>query len=213
MGFLNSLIGNTGPAPPPLQPVPSPIGIIPYFCQHRQEMGLRIRERKMSFSGDDFAVKDAMTGQKLFEVDGRTFSLRDNKVIKDAQGQPLFMLDKKILAIHATYRGLSPQSKEQLFTVKSSLSFGTKLTATFRNTAGDGREISLILKGDIIDRSAEIRTEDGIVVARIMRQFANAGQVFFDQQTYVLTVAPGVDIALLLAICICLDEKANESKQ
>jgi uncharacterized protein YxjI len=62
------------------------------------------------------------------------------------------------------------------------------------------------------DRSAEITTAEGVPVARIARSFVNAGQVFFDKQTYVITVAPGVDAALLLAICICLDEKANESK-
>lgn len=66
------------------------------------------------------------------------------------------------------------------------------------------------------------------VVARIDRNFLNAGQLIFDQQSYVLHVAPGgthararterclnvfpVDIALLTAFCVALDEKANESK-
>ena len=31
-----------------------------------------------------------------------------------------------------------------------------------------------------------------------------------DKQTYVLTIAPGVDASLLLAICVCLDEAAND---
>lgn len=65
-----------------------------------------------------------------------------------------------------------------LFTVKSSFSFGTKLTATFKNLAGDGREHELVLRGDMLDRSAEITTDGGVVVARISRSFANAGEVF-----------------------------------
>jgi uncharacterized protein YxjI len=34
----------------------------------------------------------------------------------------------------------------------------------------------------------------------------------FGQQTYTVSVAPGVDMALVAAMCICLDEKNNEAK-
>lgn len=98
--------------------------------------------------------------------------------ILDARGQPLFKLKKQLLSIHSTYIGYSPTTKEPIFTVKSSFSFGTKLTATFRNVAGDGREMELILRGNILDRSAEITTSQGVPVARISRSFANAGEVF-----------------------------------
>jgi uncharacterized protein YxjI len=99
------------------------------------------------------------------------------EAILDARGQPLFKLKKKILAIHSTYVGTAPNADEPIFTVKSSFSIGTKLTATFRNVAGDGRETELVLRGNILDRSAEITTSQGVPVARISRQFANAGQV------------------------------------
>jgi uncharacterized protein YxjI len=49
-----------------------------------------------------------------------------------------------------------------------------------------------------------------IIVATISRNFLNAGQIFGDQQTYFVTVAPGVDYALIAAFCVCLDEKENE---
>jgi len=79
MGFFSNLVG-PGPAPPPpLQPVPQPIGVIPYYTQHRGQIALKVRERKMSFSGDDFAVKDAYNGQTMFQVDGSAFSFRQNK--------------------------------------------------------------------------------------------------------------------------------------
>jgi uncharacterized protein YxjI len=98
--------------------------------------------------------------------------------ILDARGQPLFKLKKQLLSIHSTYIGYSPATKQEIFTVKSSFSFGTKLTATFRNVAGDGREMELVLRGNILDRSAEITTKEGVPVARISRSFANAGEVF-----------------------------------
>lgn len=79
MGFFSNLVGPGPMPPPPLQPVPQPIGVIPYYTQHRGQIALKVRERKMSFSGDDFAVKDAYNGQTMFQVDGSAFSFRQNK--------------------------------------------------------------------------------------------------------------------------------------
>lgn len=68
--------------------------------------------------------------------------------------------------------------------------------------------------------------EGGPVVAQISRQLLNARQIFADQQTvrvlaflksmvtlmeqYFVTCAPGVDLSLMAAICICFDEAKNE---
>lgn len=295
MGFLSSLAGNDGRPQPPLAPVPYPLGVIPFFTQHQQEIVLKIREKKFSMSGDDFGVKDARTGQVMFKVDGKSLSLRDEKgesrrarrgetsgytgslaslrssladavfrclsisspsyythlltrasslsplsssnrrkhsiarppstsinltylsicqsssptsgttdtrfptpiatnpgsqinlsrhhpVVKDARGQPLFSIKHKLIAIHSTYYGVHPQSNDTLFTVKSGFSFGTKLTATFKNLAGGAAsghvEEELVLRGDLLDRSAEIMTKQGVVVARISRSFLNMGEMF-----------------------------------
>ena len=82
------------------------------------------------------------------------------------------------------------------------------MIATFVN-ASTGQPIELLIKGDWLDRSADIRL-GGLVVATISRNFLNAGQIFGNQQTYYVTVAPGVDHVLIAAICVCLDEKENE---
>jgi len=50
----------------------------------------------------------------------------------------------------------------------------------------------------------------GLVVARIDRKILSGKDIFFGQQTYAVQVAPGVDLALIAALCICLDEKNNE---
>ncbi|KAJ9098756.1 hypothetical protein QFC21_004404 [Naganishia friedmannii] len=167
MGLLTNLAGkaalagNFGSAPAPLAPVHMPIGVLPFYTQHQQQIALKVRESKISFSGDDFTIKDAMTGQPMFKVKGSAVSMRDSKTITDANGQTLFKLKKKILAIHATYVGTASHSDDPIFSIKSSLSFGTKLTATFRNVAGDGKETELVLRGNILDRNAEITTSGG----------------------------------------------------
>lgn len=250
MGLFNK----TPKAAEPLAPVPAPIGVFRHFTQHPQQLALQVRERKVSISGDDFAVKDAVTKQTAFKVEGKAFSLSDKKEVKDANGTHLFTIRKKHIAIHSTYQGLDPTSEEQLFVVKSSFSLGTKLTATFNNKAGDGQEVTLHLKGDLVRGAARVaacvrtlltlpcalcsltaaqRSPQQRVCPSLgsLARFSmpasccvsgmNPPDLFpwltsplppVDQQTYVLTVAPGVDAALLLAICICLDEKANEKK-
>ena len=48
-----------------------------------------------------------------------------------------------------------------------------------------------------------------LVVAHIDRKIAPFS-VKLNKQQYAVTVAPGVDMALVAALCICLDEKHNE---
>jgi hypothetical protein len=56
---------------------------------------------------------------------------------------------------------------------------GTKSTIEFKNAA-DGQQIELEVKGNWTERKAEI-TLDGRPVARVMRHFLNARQLFGDQ--------------------------------
>jgi uncharacterized protein YxjI len=84
------------------------------------------------------------------------------------------------------------------------------MIATFQN-ASNNAPIELLVKGDWLDRSATI-TMGNMVVAQISRSYFNMREVFGGQQTYYVTVAPGVDLALMAAICVCLDEKENEKK-
>ncbi|KAG6005984.1 hypothetical protein E4U21_007477 [Claviceps maximensis] len=67
------------------------------------------------------------------------------------------------------------------------------------------------MTGNWLDSSAEIQCErTGATVARIDRKLLNARDFFGNQQTYALVVAPGVDMALMVALCVALDEKNNE---
>jgi hypothetical protein len=89
-----------------------------------------------------------------------------------------------------TYHGKDAATDTTLFTVKAAIfSWGPKLSCTFRNPT-TGQDEELHLKGDFFDRKAEITWND-IPVARIGRKFLNAGQLLFDDQTYILTAAPG----------------------
>lgn len=69
------------------------------------------------------------------------------------------------------------------------------------------------MKGNWLDMAANIVDEEtGAVVACIDRKLLSGSDILFGQQTYAVVVAPGVDMALMAALCICLDEKNNEGK-
>jgi uncharacterized protein YxjI len=76
-----------------------------------------------------------------------------------------------------------------------------------------GHEEELLIEGNFLATHAEIKeAKTGAIAARIDRQWLNARQIFAEQQTYALLVAPGVDMALMAALCICLDEKRSENR-
>jgi len=67
------------------------------------------------------------------------------------------------------------------------------------------------MKGNFFDTKADITDEaTKQPVATINRKFFNLREVFFGQQTYAVTIAPNVDMAVIAAMCICLDERENE---
>ena len=93
------------------------------------------------------------------------------------------------------------------------LVFGSKAVITFN--CKNGKTATLVMKGNWVDTTADIIDESsGMVVARINRRLKSvkdfAKEVLAGQQTYTVTVAPGADMALVAAMCICMDEKNNE---
>jgi uncharacterized protein YxjI len=70
------------------------------------------------------------------------------------------------------------------------------------------------MKGNFLNTRADItNVATKKPVARIDRKRFNARQIIAGQQTYVVTCAEGIDMAIIVAMCICLDEKRNEQQQ
>lgn len=68
----------------------------PRFCLP-QNVQLRLREKFFSFSGDDFKISDAVnTSIVYFQCEGRAFSLREKKVLRDNMGVPVLNMKEKL---------------------------------------------------------------------------------------------------------------------
>ncbi|KAG0652400.1 hypothetical protein D0Z07_1395 [Hyphodiscus hymeniophilus] len=191
---------------PPVQPI---LGVNPSYCVPHQTT-LVMREKVWSLSGDTFHIVD-QNNHEVLQCRGQALSLSDRKEFADSSGRPLFSLRTRHFTIHKTFYGQAGDGRE-LFEVKGKFSLGgSKMLATFTNTASSNAAVELLIKGDWFDRSAEIKMGN-VVVAQIARKMLNMREIFGGQQTYFVTVAPGVDLSLIAAVCVCLDEKENETK-
>ncbi|KAL7271949.1 hypothetical protein RUND412_005269 [Rhizina undulata] len=216
MGLFGGSSGQNNAPKEALTPWPTPLGVLSDYCRHNNEFTIKLREKKLSLTGDDFQITTT-DGNPFLRCKGQVFSIRDKKVITTADGVPLLNIQDKLLTIHTEYKVfLGEGSDDQVFHVRGHWTpfgiGGAKMTVTFRNRAdGTNQELELNVEGDFFDRNARIKCQ-GKVVARIDRSFMNAGQLLFNQQTYYLTCAPRVDCVMMAVVCICLDEKANEKK-
>lgn len=84
-------------------------------------------------------------------------------------------------------------------------------------TNAQGKEERLLMKGQFLSAGSASITDEatGLPVAQIARSFSggNIGrELFAGKQTYLVTIAPNVDMALVVAMCIALDEKKEQGK-
>ncbi|KAJ6021011.1 hypothetical protein N7540_006515 [Penicillium herquei] len=192
-----------------LQPVAEPIALFDQFVSQEPQT-IILKEKVLSVTGDSFEVKLA-GGQTLLKVHGAWVSISDRKKVEDASGNHLFDIVKEHFHLHTTY-AMEDTHKKKFAEVKNALKLvGSKATATF--TDRNDRVSNFTMKGGWFDHSADIINEKtGQSVARIDRKLLTGRDLLFGQQTYAVVVAPGVDAALIAALCICFDEKNNEEK-
>ncbi|KAI9732955.1 MAG: hypothetical protein M1818_007388 [Claussenomyces sp. TS43310] len=190
-----------------LPPFSPPLGVFPQFCAPQQTT-IVLKEKVWKISGDSFRIND-INGALVLVCEGH-FSVTDRKTFTDVAGHPLFDLRTRPFHLHKTFEAKGAGG-QLLFTVKAKFSIGsTKVSCTFVNTS-DGQPVELLVKGDFFHRKATITMND-IPVAEIGRDHFNARQFFGGKQSYFVSIAPGVDVALIAALCICWDEKTAEEE-
>jgi len=185
----------------------APIGVLPHFAAPQPTV-LVMKERGF-LTGDDFSVEDS-NGVTVCKVNAKHFTLHQSKEFLDAGGSHLFTVKKKIVSLHGSHEGYATDGS-LLFEVKGKFKIGgSKMIASFTNAA-DKKPIEITVRGDWIDRKAEMIIEEtGMVAATITRQFMNLREAFRDKQTYFVEVQPGVDLVLITALAVVFDERNNE---
>ncbi|GAW23897.1 hypothetical protein ANO14919_134740 [Xylariales sp. No.14919] len=212
---------------PTIGPYPTQLGLFPRFFASQPE-SLLLREKALSLSGDSFEIRNS-DGELIFRVTSEVSPLAGRTHISDTDGNLLFTIRKKFIALHSTFYAEDPNGKV-IIEVKGKFSsesrgidggcfhpglatnspffFMTvgprKSVCTFRSQLGT--EESLVAAGSFSDTRADIMHEaTKLPVATIDREeLTNMRDIL---QTYIVTVAPNVDMAIIIAMCMCLDER------
>ncbi|MGB3764888.1 MAG: LURP-one-related family protein [Ornithinimicrobium sp.] len=157
--------------------------------------GPRFQMREKLFAiGDDSWIEDS-NGNKAYKVNGKAVRFRDTFILEDAYGAEVARIQEKKLSVRSKMtieRGSAKAIvRKRLIGIRDRYLVDVK-----------GGE-DLKAKGNFVDHEYEIE-RGGKKVAEISRKW------FRVRDTYGIQLAEGQDVALILAITVCVDEMSTD---
>ena len=153
----------------------------------------QMREKLIAI-GDDYWIEDS-DGNRRFKVDGKAVRLRDTFILEDAGGSEVAKIQEKKLTVRD----------------KMTIERGDTKATVHKRLVGirdhfvievDGGE-DLKAHGNVVDHEYEIE-RDGDTVAKVSKKW------FRVRDTYGVQLAEDQDVALILAITVCVDAMAHD---
>ena len=158
-----------------------------------------IRQDPWSWRGSFYA--EGPTGLRFLNVKGHVSC----KYLASPYPPFFFSFPSSSLFLYSIASPTHPSRPRRYKLTGANLVSGRKYTISFLN-ASSGQPVELTMKGNFWDTKADIKLDDGSVAAVITRQVKSARAILGGMQDYCVTIAPNVDMALVVATCICLDE-------
>lgn len=186
-----------------LEPIPDSLAVFPSFIA-KSPTTLILKESVFSLT-EPFTVK-TIDGNQLFIIKADSFPLSSEKRIYDAEKNHLFTLQKETFSFPKSFYAVSPEG-HKIFEVEGKLHFGSSKAIGHFFNATDNERVKIELKGTFFSTKTEIKNaKNGQVVAHIDRERWNTRQLIANRDTYAVTVAPGMDMAIIVAMVVYLDE-------
>jgi uncharacterized protein YxjI len=155
--------------------------------------------QKMVAIGDDFWIENEQ-GQKVFKVDGKALRVRQTLVFQDAQGKELCKIQERMLRVKDSMEIESPQGG-QIAMVKKALITPVRERWVVKIKGGPDLDV----QGNILDHEYSIG-EGRDKVAEVSKKW------FRLRDSYGVSIDPGQDDVLILAVAVCIDEMAHGGK-
>lgn len=157
-----------------------------------------IRERFFRL-GEDSDITDE-AGQPVYIVDGKVLTLRDTVIVRDLSGTEVAKVERKLIALRPTYHITS--RGEELAEVRK------KLFSPFvdRFTIDVPGPDDLRVTGSIFEHEYSIE-RGGQVVATVSKRWLSL------TETYGVDIAEGEDDALILASVLALDLAQDRERE
>jgi uncharacterized protein YxjI len=155
----------------------------------------QMREKMVSI-GDDFWIENDK-GQKAFKVDGKALRVRQTLVFEDTHGTELAKIQERKLRVKDSMEIEGPQG-ENLATVKKAMITPVRDRFTVKIKNGPDLEV----KGNILDHEYTIG-EGRDKVAEVSKKW------FRVRDSYGVSIDPGQDDIVILAVAVCIDQMAH----
>jgi uncharacterized protein YxjI len=154
-----------------------------------------MREKMVSI-GDDFWIENDK-GQKTFKVDGKALRVRQTLVFEDAHGNELAKIQERKLRVKDSMEVEGPGG-ENVATVKKAIVSPVRDRFTVKIKNGPDLEV----KGNILDHEYTIG-EGRDKVAEVSKKW------FRVRDSYGVSIDPGQDDIVILAVAVCIDQMAH----
>jgi uncharacterized protein YxjI len=151
-----------------------------------------MREKMMAI-GDDYWIEDE-DGNKVFKVNGKAARLRETFILEDPGGNELSKIQEKKLTVRDK---MTIERGDTRATVRKRL---LGIRDHYIIEVDGGQELKA--HGNIVNHEYEIE-RDGDTVATVSKKW------FRVRETYGVQLAEDQDVALILAITVCVDAMAR----
>ncbi len=151
--------------------------------------------QQMFSIGDDFWIETG-SGQRVFKVDGKALRIRKTLELQGADGRTLYTIREKLVTIRDVMEVEGPAGT--IATVKKALVSPLRERYDVELAGG----ASWKAQGNIVDHQYDVEGPAG--------KIAEVSKAWFRvRDTYGIQVAPGQDDALVIAVCIVIDQMAH----
>jgi uncharacterized protein YxjI len=174
------------------RPVAPGVGPAPMGGMHHYQM-----RQKMGTIGDDFWIENDR-GERAFKVDGKALRMRQTLIFEDAGGRELAKIQERMLRVKDSMEVQGPNG-EQLALVKKAMI--TPLRERWEVKVMNGPDLEV--KGNLVDHEYTIG-EGPARVAEVSKQW------FRVRDSYGVSIAPGQNDIIILAVAVCLDQMAHD---
>jgi uncharacterized protein YxjI len=155
--------------------------------------------QKMISIGDDFWIENDH-GQKVFKVDGKALRVRQTLILEDARGAELYKIQERMLRVKDSME-VEDARGARVAMVKKALITPIRDRWVVNVRGGPDLEV----QGNILDHEYRIG-EGRDKIAEVSKKW------FRLRDTYGVEIDPGQDDALILAVCVCIDEMAHPTR-
>jgi uncharacterized protein YxjI len=155
--------------------------------------------QKMISIGDDFWIENDR-GQKVFKVDGKALRVRQTLILEDARGAELYKIQERMLRVKDSME-VEDARGARVAMVKKALI--TPIRERWVVNVKSGPDLDV--QGNILDHEYAIG-EGRDKIAEVSKKW------FRLRDTYGVEIDPGQDDALILAVCVCIDEMAHPTR-